>query len=69
MQFKKGDKIEARERGIGFEEATVLGTVISKSKKFKGKEMYLLKIMNGIATIPIDAEVNYQLCKNKVKRH
>jgi hypothetical protein len=65
MQFKKGDKIEAKERGMGFEEATVLGTVISKSKKFKGKEMYLLKIMNGTATIPITAEDNYKLSKHK----
>ena len=66
-KFKKGDVIEAIDRGRGFEQATVLGTFIEdrKKSKFKGKEMYLLKIMNGTATIPIEAEENYKLYKSK----
>lgn len=63
-KFKKHDIIEAIEQSRGFEKATVLGTYISKSKKFKGKKMYLLKIMNGTATIPVSAEVNYRLFKH-----
>lgn len=63
MKFKKGDTIEAREPGLGFEEATVLGTFISKEKRTKGKQMYYLKIICGVATIPVSAEINYQLKK------
>ena len=65
MRFKKGDTIETIERGRGFEKAVVLDTFISEEKRTKGKEMYLLKIMCGTATIPIGAEVNYQLYKGK----
>lgn len=64
-KFKIGDHIEAIERGRGFERARVLGTYTSKSKKFKDKKMYLLKIMNGTATMPVSAEVNYRLSKKK----
>ena len=33
--------------------------------KRKGQKMYLLKILNGTATIPVSAEVNYELIKDK----
>ena len=62
-KFKQGDTIEAIERGRGFEKAVVLNTFISQEKKYKGKEMYYLKIMCGTATIPIEADDNYRLVK------
>jgi ethanolamine transporter EutH len=55
MKFKAGDTIIVNEYGCGFDKATVTG-VIEKN----GKQYYTLKIMNGIATIPISAEVNYK---------
>ena len=55
MRFSKGDTITATEVGKGLEKATVTG-VIEKN----GKQYYTLKIMNGTATIPISAEVNYK---------
>ena len=66
MKFKKGDIIGTTEPGRGFEEATVLGTFISNEKKTKGREMYLLKIINGTATIPIGAEVNYERLNKRI---
>ena len=39
--------------------------IISKEKPTKGKEMYLLKIICGTATIPVTAEYNYQLSTKK----
>ena len=64
-KFKRGQVIEAIENGKGFEEATVLSVFTSQEKKTRGKQMYLLKIINGTATVPVGAEVNYQLIKNK----
>ena len=65
-KFKRGQVIGTIEVGKGFEEATVLSVFTSQEKKTKGRQMYLLKIMNGTATIPVSAEVNYQLKKKKV---
>ena len=62
-KFKKGDHIKAISGYRGFDEATVLGTFISQDKKFKGQEMYLLKIMCGTATMPVSMENNYNLIK------
>ena len=56
MKFKKGDKIVVDEFGRGFEQATVTGII-----EQNGKQYYTLKIMNGTATIPVSAEVNYKL--------
>ena len=64
-KFKVGGRITAIDKGRGFDEAVVLDTFISEEKRTKGKEMYLLKIMCGTATIPIGADVNYQLYKGK----
>lgn len=50
-KFHPGDHIEAIEQYKGFERATVLSIKNGK---------YHLKIMNGIAIIPISAEVNYR---------
>ena len=63
MKFKKGDIIVVTEYGRGFEKAVVMGIFTEKKGKNKGKEMYLLKIMCGTATIPVSAEVNYKLVK------
>ena len=56
MKFKVGDIITPAEYYHGFEDAKVTG-VIEK----KGKQHYILKIINGTATIPVSAEVNYKL--------
>ena len=64
-KFKVGDVIETIDYGRGFDRATVLDIFISQEKISKGKEMYYLKIVNGTATIPISAEVNYRLVKDK----
>lgn len=64
-KFKIGDTIGVIEMGKGFEEATVLSVFTSQEKKTKGRQMYLLKIINGTATIPVSAEVNYELKKKK----
>ncbi len=63
QKFKKGDVIEAIDKGRGFEQARVLGTFIEEGKKsrFKGREMYLLKIPCGTATIPIETGELYKL--------
>ena len=60
MRFKKGDTIEAIERGRGFEKAVVMNIYTEQKGKNKGKEMYLLKIMCGTATMPVCAEENYR---------
>jgi hypothetical protein len=63
-KFKPGDRIEAIDKGSGFEEAIVLGTFTEMNKgKFKCQEMYNLKIPCGTATIPVSAEYNYQILK------
>ena len=56
MKFKVGDNIVVNEYGKGFESATVTGVI-----KQNGKQYYTLKIVNGTATIPISAEINYKL--------
>lgn len=60
MKFKSGDILTVTEYGRGFDMATVTG-VIEKN----GKQYYTLKIMNGTATIPISAEINYKIFENK----
>ena len=60
MKFKVGDKIVVDEYGKGFEQATVTGVI-----EQKGRQYYTLKIMNGTATIPVSAEINYKLFKQK----
>ena len=60
MKFKAGDKIVVDQYGRGFEEAIVTGVI-----EQKGKQYYTLKIMNGTATIPISAEVNYKISEDK----
>lgn len=64
-KFKRGDVIGATELGRGFEKAYVLGVFTGTKGRYKGKELYQLKIINGTATIPVSAEVNYELIKNK----
>lgn len=56
MKFKKGDHVTVTDFGRGFADAIVTGIV-----EENGKQYYSLKIMNGTATIPISAEVNYEL--------
>ena len=58
MKFKKGNTIVCKEYCNGFEKATVIDTF-----EENGKQYYKLKIMNGIATIPVGAEINYELEK------
>jgi hypothetical protein len=65
QKFKIGNTIQAIEKGFGFENAVVLDTFTQKKGKFKGKEMYLLKIPCGTATIPVSAEKNYKVIKKK----
>lgn len=63
-KFKQGDVIEPIIPGTGFEQATVMGTFIEKKGVHKGKEMYLLKIYNGTATVPVNVEDNYRIAEN-----
>ena len=64
-KFKRNDVIGAIEMGKGFDKATVLNVYEETKGKRKGQKMYLLKILNGTATIPVSAEVNYELIKDK----
>lgn len=64
-KFKSGDVIGAIEMGKGFEKATVITTFLETKGKRKGQKMYLLKILNGTATMSVNAEVNYELIKDK----
>lgn len=64
-KFKPGDVIESIERGKGFDKAIVLNVYTAEKGIRKGQKMYYLKIMNGTATVPVGAEVNYQLVKDK----
>ena len=64
-KFKSGDEIKCIIPGRGFESATVLDICTEKVSKDSFRKMYLLKIMCGTATIPIEAEENYQLKKAK----
>lgn len=56
MKFNKGDTITPAEYYHGFENATVLDILNEGDRKY-----YKLKIINGTATIPVSAEVNYKL--------
>ena len=58
MKFKKGDTITRMEYCSGFERATVLDIF-----EDKGKQYYKLRILNGTATMPVGAEVNYERLK------
>lgn len=60
MKFSIGDTIVVDEYGKGFERATVTGVI-----EQKGRQYYTLKIMNGTATIPVSAEINYKIFENK----
>jgi RNA polymerase-interacting CarD/CdnL/TRCF family regulator len=60
MKFKQGDHIVVSEYGNGFDWAIVTGVI-----EQKGRQYYTLKIMNGTATIPVSAEVNYKIAKDK----
>lgn len=64
-KFQVGDVIETLPGYTGFEKATILGTFTEEKGIHKGKEMYLLKILCGTATMPISAENNYQLYKGR----
>ena len=62
-KFKPGDVIEPIVKGSGFMSAKVVKVYTETQGIHKGKEMYLLKIPNGTATMSINAEVNYKLMK------
>lgn len=53
--FKAGDEIVPKEFHIGIKDVTVIG--------IDGKN-YRLKIMRGIAIIPIESQVHYKLKEN-----
>lgn len=61
MKFKPGDQIETIEYGRGFDKAVVKSIYTEQEGKYKGQQMYLLKIMCGTATVPVSAEDNYRL--------
>ena len=63
MKFKVGDKIRPIETGCGFENASVQSIFTEDKGKNKGRKYYKLKILCGTATIPVSAEVNYELDK------
>ena len=62
MKFKEGDELIPIISGRGFENSIVLKIV-----EENGKQYYLLKIVNGTATIPISAEENYILKGTKIE--
>ena len=64
-KFKIGDIVEPCIKGSGFEGAVVLNIFTETKGVHKGKEMYLLKIPCGTATIPCNIQDNYQLVKQK----
>ena len=66
-KFKVGDTITPIIGCCGYEDATVLSVFTEKKGKNKGKEYYVLSILNGTATIPVTAENNYKLRKFKKK--
>ena len=61
-KFKIRDVISPIDAGRGFEHATVIGFTTERKR-----EHYLLKIINGTATIPITSEEIYQLDNPKGK--
>ena len=58
--FKKGQTITAIDRGMGLEEATIMGIV-----DYKDRKHYKCSIPCGFALIPIEAQINYKLSKKK----
>ena len=56
MKFKIGDKVTPAAYCNGFKDATIVGIV-----EIKGKPHYVMKIMNGKATVPLSVEDNYKL--------
>jgi ethanolamine transporter EutH len=60
MKFNVGDNIMVTEFGKGFEKAIVIGVI-----EQNGRQYYKLSIVNGTATIPISAEVNYKIVNEK----
>ena len=57
--FKSGDRITARIKGQGLEEAVVIDVV-----KKEGKKYYRLKIPCGTALLQTCADVNYKLVED-----
>jgi hypothetical protein len=60
MKFKVGDIITPKQYCHGFCDVEITGIVTDMDR-----ECYKVKIPNGIATIPIIVENNYELSKNK----
>lgn len=60
-KFKKGDIIKANIPGRGFERAKVLSIFTATQGKYQGRTMYLLEIVCGTASIPIDVQGEYHL--------
>ena len=60
MKFSIGDIITPVECYHGFDNAKVIGIEEKKNRQY-----YVLKIMNGTATIPVSAEINYKLKTEK----
>lgn len=58
-KFKIGDIITAKEVNRGFQRAVVTGFT-----KIKNKDLYVLKISRGVATIPIAIEDCYEIVNN-----
>ena len=56
MKFNVGDRITAIQKGMGLEDAVVLGTLEQENKQY-----YRLKIPCGTALLPVCAEINYKL--------
>lgn len=59
MKFEKGDIITSKSYYHGFENAKIIGTTVEG-----GKQCYVLKILNGTATLPVIMENNYSLKKD-----
>ena len=65
-KFKVGDVIKPIEGYSGFIDAKVTGITKETKGPHKGKEMYLLKIINGTATILVSsADACYELKTDK----
>lgn len=67
-KFKPGDKITHLPGIKGFEEAQVMKVFTETEGKFKGREMYLLRIFCGTATVPVTMEDSYMLAKASRKQ-
>ena len=64
-KFSKNSVITPIEPGRGFDKATVIDIFTEKKGRFKGRQMYLLKIINGTATMPVETEECYKLLNSK----